>query len=457
MLNRIGMRLGVPALLAVTALVAACQVNPVTGDTELIFHSYEQEKQLGDEAVQPIIAQLGGLYPDAALQDYVTRIGSDVEAGARANLKDGKFPDWDFKYYVVNTSMLNAFALPGGHVFVTRGILLRLESEAELAGLLGHECTHVFARHSATRMTEQTLMMIPVALLASFEETQEFAVAGAIAVNLLSMKYSRDHEAESDKFGMRAAAKAGYDPQGIIGVMAMLGEASQGRLPPEFLSTHPDPGHRVNDLTKQFNKEFKDKGGKYVVGNAEFRTGINDLFVTQPAYNLADRGDMAMSEGFQAFEDGDKATAKQKFNGALNLYVQARDKLRSHAILHVNCAQASYYLGQYPEAETHIRDALALEPDTFWPNYMGGIVAIQNNDNVAAQTRLEKALGLVPGSPAALYYLGVSYDRRNQSEPAVRYYREAYNAFGGKGAMAESARERLIALGDPDPAGDQQG
>ncbi|MCA8919759.1 MAG: M48 family metalloprotease, partial [Planctomycetes bacterium] len=132
-------------LIAASAFIASCQVDPLTGKNTVSLYSYEDEKQMGDESAMPIVAELGGLYPDQAAQDYVNRVGQKVVAAGRTRLKDeANFPDWDFKFYVVNTSMINAFALPGGHVFVTRGILNRIKDESELAGLLGHEVTHVF-------------------------------------------------------------------------------------------------------------------------------------------------------------------------------------------------------------------------------------------------------------------------------------------------------------------------
>jgi predicted Zn-dependent protease len=177
-------------MLALAALVflPACQVDPLTGKRTINMYSYDDERAMGDEAVQPIIAELGGLYPDAALQSYVNTVGQKLVAAGRSRVKgESGFPDWDFKFYVVNTSMINAFALPGGHVFVTRGILLRLKDESELAGLLGHEVAHVFARHSVERMTEVTMMMLPMALLGAFEETQGVGAVGMVAVQLLAL------------------------------------------------------------------------------------------------------------------------------------------------------------------------------------------------------------------------------------------------------------------------------
>ncbi|MBE7490645.1 MAG: M48 family metalloprotease [Planctomycetes bacterium] len=450
-------RLCTLAALAALTLSAAtgCQTDALTGKKTLNLYSYEEEKRLGDEAVQPILAELGGLYPDTALQQYLDEVGQKVAAAGRTRLKgQAEFPDWPFQFYLVNSSMLNAFALPGGHVFVTRGILLRLKDEAELAGLLGHEVAHVFGRHGVERISKVQLMILPVALLGAFEETQGVAVVGVIAVQLLAMKYGRDDETESDKFGMRFAARAGYHPAGIIGVMQMLKDFTHehGGGGPEFLSTHPDPGNRVKYLGDQLRKEYPDAdAGAYVRNPDRFDNALIQVRAAQPAYDLADQGDAAMALGFKAAEKGDSAGARAEYTRALGLYNQAVAKVRDHAILHVNVAQARFYLEQYDGAEQAIVQALRYDGMAFWPNFMGGLVAIKRNDNATAERRLEQALKLVPDSPVGMFYLAVAYDRGQKTQPAVSHYRKAYDAFGGEGTLAESARRRLIELGEPDP------
>jgi beta-barrel assembly-enhancing protease len=445
----------VPLLVFAAALIASCQIDPLTGEKTFVLHSYEEEKAMGDEAVQPILAELGGLYPHAPSQAYLEEVGQKIVKAGRTRLKgEAQFPDWEFKFYLVNTSMINAFALPGGHVFVTRGILNRINDEAELAGLLGHEVTHVFARHGVERMTEMTLMLVPLALLASFEETQGVAVVGIVAVQLLTMSYGRADEEESDHFGMRFAARAGYHPAGVIGVMQMLKDVTDeaGGGPPEFLSTHPDPGNRVQYLNEQLKKEYADADkGKYVRNAAEFTTAMVDIRAAQPTYDLADKGDSEMAAGFKEFESGGQQSAAPKYRSALSFYQQAAAQLPDHAILHVNVAQAEYYLQNYDNAETSIARALKLEAGGFWPNFMGGLVAIQRDDNAVAQQRLTNALKLVPGSPVGLFYLGVSHERQNQKPDAVINYRKCYEALQGQGDLAEKARQKLIELGEADP------
>lgn len=439
---------------ALTVFLVACQRDALTGKSTLNLYSYEDEKKMGDEAVQPILAELGGLYPDQGTQDYLNMVGQRIVAAGRSRLRgDANFPDWEFRFYVVNTSMINAFALPGGHVFVTRGIMLKLKDESELAGLLGHEVAHVFARHSAERMSEVTLMILPVALLAGVDETGGAAVVGMVAVQLLALKYGRDDETEADHYGMRFATRAGYTPDGIVRVMEMLNRYTEehGGAGPEFLSSHPNPGNRVKYLNDQIKKEYKGDGSRGERNAPQYEGALVDMRRTQPAYDLADQGDAAMGAGIEAEGKGDAATARQQYLKALDLYKRAVAQVPNHAILHVNVCQAQFYLRDFNAAETSARNALRLDGAGFWPNFMGGLVAAKRNDNNALVHRMENALRLIPESPVGMYYLAIGYDRQGRTNEAITLYRKAYEAFGGEGEMAQAARQRLIDLGQPDP------
>ena len=454
MFGRMKWLLGI--IVAGCVLVSACQVDPITGKNTLNLYSYDDEKQMGDSAVQPILAELGGLYPDNELQEYVWAVGKKVEAAGRTRLRgEAKFPDWDFKFYVVNSSMINAFALPGGHVFVTRGILLRLKDEAELAGLLGHECCHVFARHSAERMSSVTMMILPVALLGAFEETAGAAAVGVVAVQLLALSYSREDESEADTNGMRFAARAGYDPRGIVGVMQMLNDYTQehGGGGAEFMSTHPDPGHRVDYLSKQAAEEYVGAdAGSYVRNGPQLGAALSDCRDAQRAYDLADQGDTAMAEGFKVFEETkDKNQASPHYVKALDLYKRAAQMRPGHAILHCNVAQAQFYLEKYKDAERANNEALRIAPNDFWPNFMGGLIAIKRQKYANAQSCFQQSLRLIPDSPVSTYYLALACDKQGDNAAAADNYKKAYDLFGGEGELAEASRQRLIDMGYPDP------
>jgi predicted Zn-dependent protease len=240
-----------PRLTAVAAAVAAviaCATNPATGKKQLMLVSEAQEIAMGKEADQEAVAAYG-LYPDPKVQAYVNELGQRLAAKSeRPNLP------WSFK--VVDDPAVNAFALPGGYIYVTRGIMAHLRSEAELAGVVGHEIGHVTGRHSASQMSKQTLAMGGLVLgMAVKPELQQFAGLAQQGLGLLFLKFGRDDENQADELGLRYMTRQAYDPQEMLEVFGVLdgvtrAEGSGGRMP-DWLSTHPSPGNRLARIQGQ--------------------------------------------------------------------------------------------------------------------------------------------------------------------------------------------------------------
>ncbi|UCF20245.1 MAG: M48 family metalloprotease [Gemmatimonadota bacterium] len=230
----------IPALLLGVLALNGCPVNPATGERQLILISESQEIAMGLEVSQQVEATMG-LYDDPELQRYVSGIGETLAAQSeKPNLP------WSFK--VVDDDLVNAFALPGGYIFVTRGILAYFNSEAELAGVLGHEIGHVTARHSAEQLSRAQVAQIGLVAGSVFvPEFSPYADLAGTGLGLLFLKFGRDDERQSDDLGFRYMTRAGYDPTEMVEVFDMLGrvsEASGGNGIPSWLSTHPDPGER---------------------------------------------------------------------------------------------------------------------------------------------------------------------------------------------------------------------
>jgi predicted Zn-dependent protease len=217
----------------------SCAVNPATGQRQLSFMSEGQEIQMGREAHPDIVATFG-VYPDESLQEYVTELGNELAASSER-------PDLPWTFTVLDDPLINAFALPGGFIYVTRGIMAYFESEAELAGVLGHEIGHVTARHSVNQISRAQLAQLGLGVgMILAPELQDFAGLASTSLQLLFLKFGRDDEREADRLGVRYMGRVGYDPNQLSGVMAMLGRVSSesGGGPPEWLSTHPDPENR---------------------------------------------------------------------------------------------------------------------------------------------------------------------------------------------------------------------
>ncbi|WP_199321956.1 M48 family metalloprotease [Leptolyngbya sp. FACHB-321] len=242
-------RLGIALLIVLLGLVNYCSStaeNPITGEKQNVQLSVQQEIVLGLEARQQMVAQHNGLHPDPLLQQYVNQVGKQIVE--RSTAFRSPYP---FEFHLLRDSRaINAFALPGGQVFLTVALLRQLTSEAQLAAVFGHEIGHVVARHGAEHLTKHPVSQLPVsAINATTNDRQDKAAVLAQTVKqLVSLRYGRDDELESDRLGLRFMTEAGYDPQGFVQLIQSLGVTRQDGRPPAFFSTHPSPDNRVKRL-----------------------------------------------------------------------------------------------------------------------------------------------------------------------------------------------------------------
>lgn len=246
------LRLFLGLLFALFGLVNYCgnvSENPVTGETQRVQLTPRQEVVLGLQSRAELAAQYGGLFPNQALQTYIDRVGQRVVQQSAASTSD-----YPFEFHLLqDPNTINAFALPGGQVFITFALLRRLNSEAQLAGVLGHEAAHVVARHAAEHLAKQQLgaalvNAVGVAASDTPQDARQAAILAQAVNQLVNLKYGREDELESDRLGFEFMTQAGYDPRGIVELMQILNNASQAGRSPEFLSSHPNPGNRVEQL-----------------------------------------------------------------------------------------------------------------------------------------------------------------------------------------------------------------
>jgi len=230
--------------------LAGCTLNKATGKRQLTLIGEQQEIAMGQEYDKSVTAELG-LYPDEELQKYVQEIGHRMAAASER-------PDLPWEFKVVDDDTINAFAVPGGFIYLTRGILAYFNSEAQLATVMGHEIGHVTARHSVEQMSRAQLAQIGmgIAMVAS-EEFRQYAGLAELGLGVLFLKFSRDDESQSDGLGMRYLLKTGYNPNEAPRVFEMLERhgASQGQARlPEWQATHPSPDRRAAKLTEKIKK-----------------------------------------------------------------------------------------------------------------------------------------------------------------------------------------------------------
>ncbi len=220
------------------------EYNPVTGEEQHLSLAPQQEIALGLQAMPEMIQQYGGELNDPEAQALVDRVGHTVVAQSDA----GK-TDWQYDFHLLaDTHTINAFALPGGQVFITAALLQKLQTEGQLAGVLGHEVGHVVARHSAQRMAKEQLTQgITGAVLVASGSGSDAQMAQMIG-QMVNMKYGRGDELQSDTLGVRFMSQAGYDPRAMVAVQEMLAAESGGNAPPEMMSTHPSAPNRINTI-----------------------------------------------------------------------------------------------------------------------------------------------------------------------------------------------------------------
>lgn len=260
---RINPRILIAVVMAVFAIIgyySKQQLNPITGEVQHINITPEQEVALGLQSAPQMAQEFGGLYPDQRVQNQVKAVGQrlvkETEAGKSA---------YQFDFHVLaDDQTINAFALPGGQVFITTALLGRLENEDQLAGVLGHEIGHVIGRHSAEHMAQGELMqgLVQATTVATYDPSMGGGQSSAIAqyvAQIVNMKYGRDDELESDKFGVKYMMQCGYEPESMIGVMEILKQASGGRSQSEFMSSHPSPENRMEHI-KQLIAEYRAQG-----------------------------------------------------------------------------------------------------------------------------------------------------------------------------------------------------
>ncbi|NND97815.1 MAG: M48 family metalloprotease [Pirellulaceae bacterium] len=246
------------AVFSMISYFSTSENNPITGETQRVAISPDEEIALGLQAAPQMAAQHGGLHRDRDAQERVDRIGQRLVQAVDqiVDLRGGQNP-FRFEFHLLaDEQTVNAFALPGGQVFITAALYNRLETEGQLAGVLGHEVGHVLMRHGAQRLAQQKLTQGLVGAAGVAGGSQQSAQMAAAIGQMVNMKYGRDDELESDKWGVELTATAGYDPHAMIGVMRILEEAGGGHDTPEMMSTHPKPANRRQYIAEVIEAVF---------------------------------------------------------------------------------------------------------------------------------------------------------------------------------------------------------
>ena len=219
-------------------LVSGCVTNPITGENEFIIASEEQDIEIGRKYAPEMEKQMGGKIENDALQNYINSVGLKVA-------KVSQRPDFEYSFAALNDKMTNAFALPGGYIFITKGLLSKLKSESQLAAILAHETVHVVARDTMEAMSREIGISLLLSAVTDEETSQAVVTVANLTTQIIGLRYSREDEQTADLAGLDYMVRAGYNPYGMLEVMQMLKEEERfGTI--EFLSTHPSPDNRLD-------------------------------------------------------------------------------------------------------------------------------------------------------------------------------------------------------------------
>jgi len=417
-------------LAIVLVAVQSCAVNPVTGQHEFTMISESQEIQLGEENYSYMQQGGGGEYDvDPGLSAYVRGVGERlVAASQRLAFTERQLP---YEFVVLNSSVPNAWALPGGKLAINRGLLTELNSEAELAAVLGHEVVHAAARHSAQQMERGTWLQIGVlgtAILTGDSGYSDLAIGGAsVGAQLLSQSYGRSAELQSDEYGMRYMSEAGYDPQGAIALQETFMRLSEGRAT-DWLSglfaSHPPSQERVE--ANKATAEILPPGG--VIGEERYRAAMQRTMDSKPAYDAYD-------EGRKALADADTDLAAEKADAAIRLFP---DEAHFYALR----GDARYSSKQYDMAISNYNIAIRRRDDFFQYYLQRGLAKEKLGKRAAATKDLEMSNELFP-TAIAHFSLGNIAASQGKRKKAIKNYAVVA---GGQGEMAEVAQAELVRL-----------
>lgn len=260
--------------IAGSACLGGCVTNAATGNSQLNLLSREDEIAIGQDSMPELIKEYGGVVPDPAIREYVASVGRSMLPHI-----ESEYQSLPWEFTVLNSKVINAFALPGGKVFISRALLEEMTNEAQLAGVLGHEIGHVTAEHADKHIARATGLQIGAAVAGIFAAESSAAIQAATEVlvsgaGTFALKFGRDEELEADSLGIRYMVAQGYNPIGQLEVMQILKTAAGEGSPPEWLSTHPAPKTRIEKIEKMLANKYAytQSDPEYVLNAEEFRT-----------------------------------------------------------------------------------------------------------------------------------------------------------------------------------------
>jgi len=409
---------------AIVVLSSGCATNPVTGSRELAIVSESEELHIGRTQYGNSRQMQGGDYTlDPELSAYVSSVGQKL-----AGVSDRALP---YEFVVLNSSVPNAWALPGGKLAVNRGLLLELDNEAELAAVLGHEIVHAAARHGAKGMERGKLLQVGLLVtgiaLSDHEYVNQIVGGAQLAAALLNQKYGRDAEREADRYGMKYLSRAGYDPKAAVTLQeTFVRLSSDGRQDwlSGLFSSHPPSRERV-EANREYARLLPAKG---ILGRERYQSAISGLVRTRDAYKAYDEGRTALQTG--ELRDAENLAGKA-------LAIEPRES-RFYALL----GDIAYKEERYPIALDQYNEAVTRDSSFFYFYIQRGLTRLKLRDRSGAEQDLNRSLELLP-TAVAHNALGDISRNRGDRRTAITHYRAAAGSASDTGRQAKQSLVKL--------------
>jgi len=420
------------ATVSTAGVMAGCATDPVTGKQTLVLMSEKQEIELDKKHSPHQFSADYGASQDQALNDYVSQVGKGMAERSHR-------PHMPYSFRAVNATYVNAYAFPGGSIAATRGILLSLDDEAELAGLLGHEIGHVNARHTAERMTKGlfTSALVTGAMVyvqAAHKQYAPLAAGlGGIGAGMLLARYSRDDEREADALGIEYMTRAGQNPQGMVALMDMLRNLSKSKpnAIEMMFATHPMSEERYQTAKQSAETTYRSK---------------QDAPLNKERYMDHTARLRKIKPAIEAMQDGEKGMAKEAYPEAESHFGRALKIAPNDYAGLVMMSKCQLAQNKQDLARQYADRAKKIYPEEAQAQHLSGVSKLMGNRFESAYTDFDNYEKKLPGNPNTVFLKAVSLEgMQNKQGAAKEYYR--YLQMINQGDQAQYAYQRLVDWG----------
>lgn len=427
--------------IASAGFLAGCATNPVTGEKQLMLMTKEQEISVDKENSPHQFSADYGALQITSLNEYISSVGNKLAGTSHR-------PEMPYSFRGVNATYINAYAFPGGSIAATRGILLSLDNEAELAALLGHEIGHVNARHTAERMTKTMLTQAVVAGVALYTQIEKPEYAplaaglGGLGAGLLLAKYSRDDERQADALGLEYMTRANENPSGMVGLMEMLQSMSQHKpnAIEVMFSTHPMSENRLKTAKESAATKYEK---------------FKDAPVNKERYMDNTQQLRKIKGAIEAMQQGEALMMAKKFpeaEGKLKEALKIAPRDYAGLLLMSKCQLA---MNKNQQAEFYANKAKNIYPKEPQANHILGVAQLQGKKYSAAFQDFDTYEKMLPGNPNTVFLKAVTLEGMQRKNKAAQEYKRYLNTVNS-GEQAEISYQKLVDWGYIKPPAQQQ-